>query len=74
MIAELRNAERLETAAGQIAVRLAEQLDASGGTGNEKASVAKQLHASLAVALEGAHRTADPVDELAARRVARRGA
>jgi hypothetical protein len=72
---ELSDAERLDTALGQAALRLAERLDSGRETGAAAAAVTRELRATLADALKGATRVQSPVeaarDELARRRAAR---
>jgi hypothetical protein len=71
----LRDAERLETPDGEIAVLLAERLMAGAAdTGSSVAAVARELRAALDKALAGVARGSDPVDELAQRRRLRHGA
>lgn len=70
----LVKASRLDTPEGAIALRLAETLDDAGHTASGIAALAKQLHASLDLALKGAEEVGDEVDELKARRDRRRRA
>ncbi len=65
---ELEAADRLDTALGQQAVRLAERLHSEYDTGSAVASVSRELRAVMAEALKDAGAAADPVDELAQRR------
>lgn len=67
----LVDADRLNSVAGQAAMVLAEQIVSGAHSGAGFAALVKQLHATMDVALEGARRVADPVDELLARRVRR---
>ena len=69
--AALVDADRLYSVAGQAALVLAEQLVSGAHSGAGFAALVKQLHATMDVALDGARRVADPVDELLARRVRR---
>lgn len=70
--AELSAAGRTTTSLGQVALALAERLDdGSGETGSSLASVAREWRAVLAVAVQGAVKISDPVDELQARREGR---
>lgn len=70
--AELRAAGRLETARGYMAVELAKDYGSSLDNGSQKASLMREIRATLDAALEGASVADDPLDELKARRVARR--
>lgn len=67
--AELAEAGRDRTAAGQVVLALARRIDAnSAETGSSLAALAREFRAALAGALEGAGAAVDPVDELRARR------
>lgn len=69
VLLELQEAKRLHTPLGQAALVLAHRLDASHkDTGAGVASLAKQLHATLAAATADAEVDADEVDELRRRR------
>lgn len=68
--AELAALDAFSTAEGQIAMRLADQLDAPRN-GMAVAGDAKELRAVLATIREKTPVKADPVDELNARRAAR---
>lgn len=70
--AELDKAGRLDTALGQQALVLARRIDEATDSGSALAAVAKELRVTLAEATKAASSTADPVDELRARREARR--
>lgn len=63
---------RESTVLGQAALALARRLDAGRDTGTAMASLAKQLQATLDSATEGVTTAADPLDELRARRDAKR--
>ena len=67
-LTELTEANRVSTAQGQAALRLAELIDAGGQTGSAVAALTKEWATRLAVATEGAAVKADPVDELRMRR------
>lgn len=71
---ELEAVERADSVFGQTALALARKLDAGRETGAAMASLAKQLEATLATATEGVTTAADPLDELRARRDAKRNA
>lgn len=75
-IRDLEAAGRLDTSLGQVAVILAQRLDASHrDTGSAVASLARQHSAQMEKALAGANRASSPVekarDELANRRALR---
>lgn len=70
---ELAEAGRAESTAGRAALALAARIDAQADTGAGLASAVKQLQATMAEALRGAE-AGDILDELSARREARRGA
>jgi hypothetical protein len=69
--AELVAAGREHTALGALAIRLAKQM-AIFNTGGGLASLSKELRAVMSAALQNAAVAADPVDELMARRDAKR--
>lgn len=71
---ELQEVGRLETALGRTALTLARKLDVGRETGAAMASLAKQLEATLSTATEGVTAVSDPLDELRARRDAKRNA
>ncbi len=56
----------------QAALVLAARIDAGLDSGASIAAMVRQLHATMAVAMENAERAADPIDELRRRRAARR--
>lgn len=63
--AELRAVDREQTAAGQLVLALARRIDtADEESGASLAALAKELRASLTVAMAGAEQAADPIDEL----------
>lgn len=59
---------------GQAALVLAARLDAGSDSAAGVSSVAKELRATLEDALRGSKATADPLDEIAARRRAKASA
>jgi hypothetical protein len=61
---------RLNSVLGQQALRLAEQICVE--TGSSLAALNRELRATMAEALDGVPAAADPLDELKARREARR--
>ena len=65
---ELEAVGRLESVAGQVALELAYRVVSPHETGAAVAALAKQLTASLAVALGDVAPAADPLDEIRARR------
>jgi hypothetical protein len=71
--AELEAAGRLSTASGRAVLALARRIDAgSRESGASLAALVKEFRASLAEAVKGAEKTADPVDELRNRRERKR--
>lgn len=72
--AELSAVGRLATTAGAAAMALAVRIDAQAETGAGVAALVKQLHATMTVATADVQVAVDPLDELRARREARRGA
>jgi hypothetical protein len=67
--AELEAIGRLETALGQVVLALAKRLDAADNEpGTAMASLAREHRTALEVATRGAHRAADPLDQLKTRR------
>lgn len=67
--AKLEAAERLDTPEGMAALALAHRLDHGGrDTGSALAAVARELRATLEVALAGVKVSGDAVDELQQRR------
>ena len=73
-LATLRSAGRDETVAGAAALALAEILDAGNQSGSAAAALVKELRATMDEALAGVRTTTSLVDELRARRDAKRGA
>ena len=72
--AELAAVDRLMSSAGAAALALAARIDAQAESGASVAALVKQLHATMAEATKDVRVAADPLDELQARREARRGA
>lgn len=72
--AQLEAADRLRTPTGAAALALAKRIDSGSfaDTGSSFAAVVKELRATLGEALADAAVPDDPVDELRARREARR--
>ena len=68
----LTEAGRVETPLGQAALVLAARIDANQDSGGAIAAMAKQLASTLSAATAGANVVASPVDELRARRAAKR--
>lgn len=73
-VKDLTEAGRLDTVLGQACLVLAARIDQNADTGTALAGAIKQLEASMASALKGAAVAASPLDELRARRDAKRGA
>lgn len=71
-LAKVRDACVEDDPAAQAALVLAARIDAGADSGASIAAMVKQLHATMAVALEHAELAADPIDELRRRREARR--
>ena len=69
---KLAEADRESTPLGQAALVLAARIDANQDAGAAIAAMAKQLAATLGEATAGANVVASPVDELRARRAAKR--
>jgi hypothetical protein len=65
---ELAAVDRLDSIAGSAALQLAAALDSPTETGSAKASLARQLVATLEVAMKGVKVADDPLDELKRRR------
>lgn len=61
-----------DSEAAQAALVLAARIDAGADSGASIAAMVKQLHATMAVAMENAVAAEDPIDELRRRREARR--
>lgn len=66
---ELQAAGRLDTALGRQAVLLAERASSPFDTGSAIAAVSRELRAVMAEALKDSSAVADPLDELAHRRM-----
>ena len=71
---ELEAAGRLDTTLGQACLVLARRIDANADTGSALAGAVKQLEATMAAATRGAQVQRTALDELRARRDAKRGA
>lgn len=65
-LAELESFGRAETLAGGVVLALARRIDGAGpaDTGSGFAALAKELRASMAVALAGADQESDPIDQV----------
>lgn len=72
VLAELRAAGRLESSAGQAAVALARRIDDGAESSAGLAALTREMRAAMAEALSRAEATGDALDELRARREARR--
>lgn len=72
--AELVKHDRVLTPHGQAALQLARALDSPNESGSAKAALARQLAATMDLALTGIQVAGDKVDELASRRAKRAGA
>lgn len=70
---ELAAVDRLDSIAGSAALQLAAALDSPTETGSAKASLARQLVATLEVAMKGVKVADDPLDELKRRRDQKQG-
>ncbi len=69
---ELDEVGRLSSVGGQMAVLLAQRIASRRETGSATAALAKQLHLTMTWALGGVAQPADPLDEIRARRDAKR--
>lgn len=69
---ELEEAGRLESVAGQAALLLAGKMCGGGDTGSGLAALERELRATMVEALQGGVAVGDPLDELKARRDAKR--
>jgi hypothetical protein len=72
VVAELQAAGRLDSSAGQAAVALARRIDDGAESSAGLAALTREMRAAMAEALSGAEATGDALDELRARREARR--
>lgn len=68
---KLRNAGREGSPEADVALWLAENMDAGGHNGSQVAALAGKYMEAMKKAMAGAKESADPVDELRARREAR---
>lgn len=71
---ELDAAGKLDSTLGQQALELARSIEAGRETGSGVAALSKELRAVMAEALSDVVQAADPLDELRARRDAKRDA
>jgi hypothetical protein len=74
VLRELQARDRAETVQGQVALKLAAELEARTHSGSQSAALAGRLMEAQAAALRGAPRERDAVDQLEERRRARREA
>ena len=72
VLAELQAAGRLDSSAGQAAVALARRIDDGAESSAGLAALTREMRAAMAEALSRAEATGDALDELRARREARR--
>lgn len=72
VVGELQAAGRLDSSAGQAAVALARRIDDGAESSAGLAALTRELRAAMAEALSRAEATGDALDELRARREARR--
>ena len=72
VLAELRAAGRLESSAGQAAVALARRIDDGAESSSGLAALTREMRAAMAEALSRVEASGDALDELRARREARR--
>ncbi len=72
VLAELQAAGRLQSSAGQAAVALARRIDDGAESSAGLAALTRELRAAMAEALARAEASGDALDELRARREARR--
>ena len=75
VLAELTDADRVQTVAGQRALFLAARMESNIDSGASMAALDRQLGAAVAEAVKNAKRASDPLDEIRRRREERsRGA
>lgn len=72
VVAELTAAGRLDSSSGQAAIALARRIDDGAESSSGLASLTRELRAAMAEALARAEAAGDALDELRARREARR--
>lgn len=72
VVDELQAAGRLQSSAGQAAVALARRIDDGAESSAGLAALTREMRAAMAEALSRAEATGDALDELRARREARR--
>lgn len=68
---QLEEAERLDTPDGALVLQLAELFELGDHTASGAASLSRELRAAMEVALRGAAKQGDSIDELTARRRAK---
>ena len=72
VLAELQAAGRLDSSAGQAAVALARRIDDGAESSSGLAALTREMRAAMAEALSRVEASGDALDELRARREARR--
>jgi hypothetical protein len=72
VIAELTAAGRLQTSAGQAAIALASRIDAGAESSSGLAALTREMRAAMAQATANVAQAGDALDELRAKREARR--
>jgi hypothetical protein len=72
VVAELTAAGRLNTSAGQAAVALASRIDAGAESSSGLAALTREMRAAMAEATANVAQAGDALDELRAKREARR--
>ena len=72
VVAELTAAGRLQTSAGQAAVALASRIDAGAESSSGLAALTREMRAAMAEATANVAQAGDALDELRAKREARR--
>jgi len=72
VITELNDAGRLNTSAGQAAVALASRIDAGAESSSGLAALTREMRAAMAEATANVAQAGDALDELRAKREARR--
>ena len=68
---QLEEAERLDTPEGALVLHLATLFTSDGHTASGAAALSRELRAAMEVALRGAAKQGDSIDELTARRRAK---
>jgi len=69
--AQLEEAERLDTPDGALVIHLATLFESGEHTASGAAALSRELRAAMEVALKGAAKQGDSIDELTARRRAK---